>query len=1731
MNNQTQSLAKKNIESIYPLSPLQQGMLFHSLHSPKTGVYLEQVELDLQGDINVIAFESAWQKVVDRHSVLRTLFVWENRPTPLQIVLKKFDLPWRNLDWQGLSVIEQKQQLTKFLQRQKEQEFKFSKAPLNECTLVKLSKDQYKLIWSFHHILIDGWCLPIILKEVFCLYEAELLGESFYLPTPRPYRKYIKWLNSQDKETAFEFWQRTLRGFNNPTSLVIDKLNEQQQQDLSDYKVVECRFSAQDSRKLQNIGQKHRLTLATIIQAAWALLLNRYSGEKDILFGVTVSGRNTNWSGVENMVGLLINTLPLRLQISSSETLITWLKQIQQLMWRMQDYSYTPLVDIQTLSELSGGVSLFESIVVFENYPLDFSLFNETNSLQFKKIAVHEHTNYPLTVLSGLFEEELFIKISYDTLRFEEDTMTRMLAHLQTILLGIIENPQQTVTQLSLLTKEELHQLLVEWNDTQIIYPQDKCIHQLFEEQVTKNPDAIAIIFEEQQLTYQQLNERANQLANYLQKLGINTGKKVGIYLERSLEMIISILGILKAGGAYVPFDPNYPQERINFMLEDSQIFLLLTKERLVDNLELDSNIVINLDQDWKSIDKENQDNLVNVTHPNSPIYLLYTSGSTGQPKGVIMNHGTMSNLIHWQVNRKYFTPQLRTLQFASISFDVACQEIFSTFCSGGTLVLIAEEERKDFNQLPKFIKKQAIERLFLPFVALEQLSAVIEHQSESIDSLQEIITAGEQLKLTPAIEKIRKQVKIISNQYGPTETHVVTEFILDSQRENIGSLPPIGKPIANTKIYILDSYLQPVPIGVTGEIYIGGVGLASEYLNRPELTKKKFIPNPFSDSPSGRLYKTGDLARYLRDGNIEFLGRVDNQVKIRGYRIEPGEIETVLAKHPQIKENIILVREDIPSAKRLVAYIVPTQEQVPSLEELRSFLKQKLPSYMIPSALVPIEAIPLTPSGKIDRFALAKINLDRQISEQTYVAPRNSIEQKLAEIWSKVLWLEHEVGIHDNFFDLGGHSLLSVSLIAEIEQAFNRKVPIAALFQLGTIAELAELLEQETAITSKSSESLKHSQLSEEIYHQQLAYTAGWLGTRIQPNSLIVGLNTKGTKQGLFWCLQGFRELSQLAKYLGEEQPVYGMRSGHLIMEYTQENIKALAAHYVAEILSIQPESPYLLGGNCQSAWIMMEIAQQLKAKDKTITLLCLMEQFIPQAYTGRVALFFGRQSRFNPYQKFHEPEFGYRKYYGGKFSVNIFSGKHGQFFNEPNIQTLVEKLRCEIEKAQLENVSEQADQEQYQLLNPQAYQAKLTAKRSLEATAGESLIIPVRIENISPMPWKSTINSGIRLGNHWLTHNGEVIVNKDGRTNLDQELLPGAAIDVNLLVTIPEEPGCYQLELDLVEEGVTWFKDQGSATTIVEVQIVNNLTEISRQNITLKAKKSDLALQEGHIFYEKGDFESAIISYQKAITLNPQQPVEVYQNLGNALSQKTEWANAIAAYQKALTLAPENAELYFFLAEAQTKQENLTAAAASYQQAVELEPQHSWFYQKLGQVLQRLGRIEKAITILTERIKLEPNNCNAYSQLASAQISKGDFKGAISNLDQALKLLPINPAKIYCQLGHAYHKQGVVTEAICCYQKAITLNPSHPAVYTFLGNAQLKSGKFQNAVVSYEQAIQLNSQQPFGVYKNLGDALSKEGDLEKAITAYQKALILSPNHQAVLKCLENLKIGLAEK
>ncbi|WP_407882729.1 condensation domain-containing protein, partial [Scytonema sp. NUACC26] len=477
------AIKAKNLEAIYPLSPMQQGMLFHSFYAPESGVYVEQMTLKLKGDVNVAAFQSAWQKVVDRYSILRTLFIWENRPTPLQVVLKQVDLPWNHLDWRSFSTAEQQQQLSQLLTAQKQQGFQFNVAPLMECTLIQLSHETYQFIWNHHHILLDGWCLPIIFKEVLSFYSAELQGETRHLPTPTPYRDYIAWLNAQDTTAATEFWRQTLQGFSAPTPLVVDLTPHPSVPPNLNYQELEFRLSTQVSQKLQALAQQHHLTLSTILQAAWGILLSRYSGEGDIVFGVTVSGRPASLSGVENMVGLFINTLPLRLEISPDQQLIPWLEQIQQLMLELQHYSYTPLVEIQSLSEVPGGTPLFESIVVFENYPIDSSLASVSGSFEFSNIESYEQTNYPLTVVA-VPGDELLVKIGYDSSRFVEETIERMLGHLQTIFAAIASHPQQTVSEIPLLSATERHQLLVEWNDTAREYATDKCIHQLFEEQV-----------------------------------------------------------------------------------------------------------------------------------------------------------------------------------------------------------------------------------------------------------------------------------------------------------------------------------------------------------------------------------------------------------------------------------------------------------------------------------------------------------------------------------------------------------------------------------------------------------------------------------------------------------------------------------------------------------------------------------------------------------------------------------------------------------------------------------------------------------------------------------------------------------------------------------------------------------------------------------------------------------------------------------------------------------------------------------------------------------------------------------------------------------------------------------------------------------------------------------------------------------------------------------------------
>ncbi|MEH1920952.1 amino acid adenylation domain-containing protein [Nostoc sp.] len=1040
-------IKNKNIESIYPLSPMQQGMLFHTLYEPESGMYLEQFCLTLSGKIDITVLQQACLRVMKRHPVLRTLVVWEKQEKPLQVVCKQVDLPWHNYDWRSLSLEEQQEQLEIFLEADRVQGFVLDKAPLMRFSLIQIADDIYEFVWSFHHLLIDGWSWPILCKEVFAFYNALLKGKYLYLNTPRPYRDYINWLQQQDLKAAEIFWQQQLHGFTNPTRLLLNRGEGQNFQQPKTYHEQHYCLSATITAALQSQAQQYHLTLSTFVQAAWALLLSRYTDESEVVFGSTVSGRPPTLSGVESMVGLFINTLPVRVKVSTARPLWQWLRQLQTQQVERSQYSWCPLVEIQAVSEIPAELPLFESIVVFENYPQNPSFSNLGGSIQITKRRVIEQTNYPLTIIA-VPGQELSLRILYDGSRFDGETINRMMGHLVTLLEGMVTNIEQTVGEIPMLTASEQHQLLV-WNNTKTDYPH-KSIAQLFEEQVEQTPDAVAVSFQSQQLTYQQLNCQANKLAHHLQNLGVKPEVRVGICVERSLSMVIGLLAILKAGGAYVPLDPRSPQERLTYMLSDSQASVLLTDS--LNAFSGPSLTVVCLDTDSEIFCQNSQENPVSQVTSENLAYVMYTSGSTGKPKGVAMSNRSLVNLLYWQMGESALSCA-KTLQFASISFDVSFQEIFSTWCSGGTLVLITAEIQKDGFALLQLIDKEKIERLFLPFVALQQLANAASIAKSYPASLRQIMTAGEQLQVTPILVNFFRKLPgcTLQNQYGPTESHVVTSFTL----KDASPLPPIGRAIANTQIYILDSHLQPLPIGVPGELYIGGVAIARSYINSPELTAEKFIAKDGS-----RLYKTGDRARYLSDGNIEFLGRIDNQVKVRGFRIELGEIETVLAAHPQVKEAVVIPREDEPGNKRLVAYIVPKQHLDTS--ELLCYLKQKLPEYMLPSAFVKLlDALPLTPSGKTDRRALpAPLSRETRNVSTDLMPPRTATEEVLAGIWSDVLGLE-QVGIYDNFFALGGHSLSAMQVISRLRETFKVELPISCLFDYPTVAKLDQQISE----------------------------------------------------------------------------------------------------------------------------------------------------------------------------------------------------------------------------------------------------------------------------------------------------------------------------------------------------------------------------------------------------------------------------------------------------------------------------------------------------------------------------------------------------------------------------------------------------------------------------------------------------------------------------------------------
>ncbi|HYO57344.1 non-ribosomal peptide synthetase/type I polyketide synthase, partial [Archangium sp.] len=1039
------------VEDIYPLSPLQQGMLFHALLSPGSDVYFTQLRWTFKAPLDVAAFRKAWREVVARNAILRTSFFWEGLAEPVQVVHPEVELPWSELDWRGLPPVEQQARVESLMREDRARTFELSRAPLMRVNLMRLGEQEYRFVWSFHHLLLDGWSLGLLLEELFAFYDAFTEGKVLALERGTPFRDYIAWLQRQDSTRMEAWWRQVLGGFTASTPLPGARVSAIAAAGNDER---ELRLPASLTEALESFARQHQVTLNTLVLAAWSLVLGRYSGEQDVVFGTTVAGRPPELSGVETVMGMLINSIPMRVQMPPAERLGPWLQKLQAQQLELRQYEHSPLAQVQGWSDVPRGTPLFESLFVFENYPVDASIQTRAGRLANQDIRSTERINYPLGVLVTP-GHQLLLHAVYEPSRFEASVINRVLEHWKVALEGLLAGPEQRLSEISLLSEEERHRLLVEWNSERAEYPADRTVHQLFEEQVRRMPGAVAVEYGGRRLTYEELNRRANQLAHHLRGMGVGPEVRVGLCVERSLELVVSLLGILKAGGVYVPLDASYPRERLEWMKREAGLAALVAQEKLVEAVGLGEGMpVVRVDTQWEALmAHQPEGNPKPVCSGENLAYVMFTSGSTGKPKGVGVPHRAVSRLV-LGANYAHFGPQEVWLQLAPISFDASTLEVWGALLHGAKLV-VYPAGILSMKELGQALVESGVTSLWLTAALFDQMQA---QQPEALGKVRQVLAGGDVLPVGRVRERLASGGVLI-NGYGPTENTTFSTCYRMETVEQVGATVSIGRPIANTTVYVLDEQMQPVPVGVPGELYVGGEGLAVGYVGRPELTAEKFVPHPFSGKPGERLYRTGDVVRYLPGGELEFIGRRDAQVKIRGFRIELGEIEAALAQHPGVSTAAVIVREDVPGNKRLVAYVASEPEQDLDVAVLRAFLRERLPEYMVPAAFVLLDALPVTPNGKVDRRALPAPE-EGHGSDGTRVVPQTELERTVAAIWQEVLGLP-SVGTNDRFFDLGGNSLSIIQVQTKLSTALGLEVELTKLFQYPTIASLAQHLSQ----------------------------------------------------------------------------------------------------------------------------------------------------------------------------------------------------------------------------------------------------------------------------------------------------------------------------------------------------------------------------------------------------------------------------------------------------------------------------------------------------------------------------------------------------------------------------------------------------------------------------------------------------------------------------------------------
>lgn len=1171
----------------YPVSHAQQRLwLLCQMGDENNIAYNMPASLLFEGKLNRNCLTNAFNELIKRHESLRTSFIFAERELRQQIQnITDFQIPYTELT----AETNPEECVRKKFIEEAMTPFDLEKAPLIRVSLVKLSQDRHVMLFNMHHIISDGWSSGVLIRECCRLYRVFCEGR----PNPFPplhiqYRDYAVWQNqlleSREMEIHRSYWLERLSG----ERQVLDLPTDFPRPPVQNFKgnMLSFTLSSEQTEALRKFTREQGVSLFMMLLASVKVLLYRYTGQEDIIVGSPIAGRNH--ADLEDQIGFYVNTLVLRDQLRSDESFLTFLKQIRQTATQAYDHQIYPfdrLVDDLNLRRDLSRSPLFDVLVIMQN--------NESAELYLPGIRVKplEQTP-PISKFDLTFEfwedkAELLINLKYNSDLFRKERIERINAHFQELIRSILKDAAQPIWKLNILPETEYRQVVYEFNNTGRDYPRNTVITDLIEEQTRQTPDAPAVIFEDRCLTYNDFNIRANQLARHLKEMGADPEVLIGIFMERSLEMAVSMYAVLKSGAAYIPLEPEYPSERLNFMIKDSRLSVLITQPHLSDRLDTRDIQVVCVDADFSAIAHLSQETPERTAAPDNSAYAVYTSGSSGQPKGVLNTHLGLMNQLYWRQEFFRLTPSDAVLQKTPFSFDNSVWELFWPLMVGARTVLVPPGGHKDGFYLLNLVKKHRITtihfvpsmlRLFLQVPGIETASRI----------LKRVFSGGE--PLDPDLqEQFFAELDIdLYNLYGQSEAAMNVSCRPCLGTDDLQGTVPVGKPVANTQVYILDPHLNPQPIGVPGELHIGGSGLAKSYLSRPDLDAEKFIPNPFS-IPAPRtphpapLYKTGDIGKWLPDGNIELAGRNDDQIKIRGYRIELGEIKSCLLNHEGVNDAVILAAE-FSEDKELAAYIVPRKDfsEILNASQLRDHLKKTLPDYMIPSFFIQLERFPLTPNGKIDKKALPALAKTERTGE--YVSPRNEIERKLAAVWQDVLEAE-QVGIRDNFFDLGGHSLKAARLVSRIYKEFNREISMREIFTSPTVEELGKRIDS--------------SQAADEPFTPLAC---------IQPHGKNIPLFFIHIARGDVFCY------AELSRQLGSDYPFYGLRSfgvdpGTSLIK----DIEEMAAKYIEAIRAAYPKGPYIIGGHSRGGIIAYEIAQQLRNQSESVPLLIFIDAFAP--------------------------------------------------------------------------------------------------------------------------------------------------------------------------------------------------------------------------------------------------------------------------------------------------------------------------------------------------------------------------------------------------------------------------------------------------------------------------------------------------------------------------------------